>query len=92
MKLGTFLLFSGLALAACRSSDKDKDKNKDDKAASSGSDTAEEKKAARPQPPPVDEGIDVPTEENFEEAVATQITETSDLDKELNALEKEIDK
>jgi hypothetical protein len=90
MKLGTFLVFSSLALAACRSSDdKAKDKDKDDKAASS---TAEEKKAARPQPAPVDEGIDVPTEENFEEAVATQITETSDLDKELSALEKEIDK
>jgi len=91
MKLATFLMFSGLALVACRDSDKDKDKSKDEKAETTTA-TAEEKKASRPQPKPVDEGIDVPTEENFEEAASAQITETSDLGKELDALEKEIDK
>jgi hypothetical protein len=92
MKLGTFLLFSGLLLGACRSSDKDKDKDKEEKSDTKTAATAEEKKASRPPPPPVDEGIDVPTEENFEEAATTQITETSDLGKELDSLEKEIGK
>ena len=39
---------------------------------------------------PEDEGIDVPTEEDFEEAVANQITPEADLKKELDQLEKEI--
>jgi hypothetical protein len=90
MKLVTFLLFSGLLLGACRSSDKDK--AKEEKSDTKTATTAEEKKASRPPPPPVDEGIDVPTEENFEEAVTTQISETSDLGKELDSLEKEIGK
>jgi hypothetical protein len=91
MKLRTLLVLSVLALGACRSSDDGKDKNKDDKSGDTKA-TAEEKKAARPQPPPVDEGIDVPTEEHFEEAATAQIPEGSDLDKALDALEKEIDK
>lgn len=90
MRLGTFLVFSGLLLAACRS-DKDKDKDKDgNDTTDTKTATAEQKKASRPSPP-VDEGIDVPTEENFEEEAAAQISETSDLGKELDALEKEID-
>jgi hypothetical protein len=90
MKLGTFLLFAGLLLGACRS-DKDKDEAKETSDTKTTA-TAEEKKASRPPPPPVDEGIDVPTEENFEEAAAAQISETADLGKELDSLEKEIGK
>jgi hypothetical protein len=74
-----------LALAACRK-DAPKDKaDEQDKTASTAQD-----KAARPAKPPVDEGIDVPTEEDFEEAVANQITPETDLAKELEKLEKEI--
>jgi hypothetical protein len=90
MKLASFLLLSGaLLLGACRS---DKDKAKDEKTDTTTTTTTEEKKASRPPPPPVDEGIDVPTEETFEDEAAAQITDTSDLGKALDALEKEIDK
>lgn len=37
-----------------------------------------------------DPGIDVPTEEDFEDAVEQQITPESDLNKELDKLDKEI--
>jgi hypothetical protein len=37
-----------------------------------------------------DEGVEVPTEEDFEEAVEKQITASSDLQKELDQLEKQI--
>jgi len=37
-----------------------------------------------------DEGVEVPTEEDFEEATERQITATSDLQKELDQLEKQI--
>jgi hypothetical protein len=81
---------SAFSLSACRkSSDKDAAEKK---AEPTATDTAEESKASRPAPQPVDEGIDVPTEEDFEETAQTQITETSDLDKELDRLEKEIGK
>lgn len=37
-----------------------------------------------------DEGVEVPTEEDFEDAVEKQITATSDLGKELDQIEKQI--
>jgi hypothetical protein len=79
----------GLSLGGCRKSSEetDKDKPADTKTAA----PSEAKKAARPQPP-VDEGIDVPTEDDFEDSASAQITETSDLKKELDLLEKEIGK
>jgi hypothetical protein len=46
--------------------------------------------AERRPKPPVDEGIDVPTEDDFEENVASQITPETDLKKELDQLEKDI--
>jgi hypothetical protein len=78
---------SAASLGACRKSSEDGEKKAEETAAVT---PTEEKKASAPKPPPVDEGIDVPTEEDFEEAVSSQITETSNLDKELDQLEKEI--
>lgn len=52
--------------------------------------TPTEKKAKRSANTNKDEGVEVPTEEDFEEAVAKQITPTSDLGKELDLLEKQI--
>ena len=46
--------------------------------------------ARKPQRGNVDEGVEVPTEEDFEEATERQITATSDLQKELDQLEKQI--
>ena len=52
--------------------------------------------SAKPEPrkPPratsVDEGVEVPTEEDFEDAVEKQITSSSNLQKELDQLEKQI--
>ena len=78
-----------IGLGACRKSSDEGEKKAETTTAVA---PTEEKKAARPKPPPVDEGIDVPTEEDFEEAVSSQLTETSNLDKELDQLEKEIGK
>lgn len=91
-RLPRFLVLGALAvsvgsLAGCRNSDEGDNKSEDTKAVN----TTEEKKAAK-QKPPVDEGIDVPTEEDFEDSVSAQITDTSDLQKELDQLEKEIGK
>jgi len=44
----------------------------------------------RPQRTAVDEGVEVPTEEDFEDAVEKQIGPTSNLKKELDQLEKQI--
>jgi hypothetical protein len=82
------LSFGALSLSACNKSSDNAEKKAETKAA----EPSEEKKAARPKPPPVDEGIDVPTEEDFEESVATQLTDDSNLQKELDQLEKEIGK
>jgi hypothetical protein len=79
-------LVAVLALAACR---KDPPKGEADEKAKATASTAQDK-AARPPKPPADEGIDVPTEEDFEEAVAKQITPEADLAKELEKLEQEI--
>jgi hypothetical protein len=79
----------GLSLGGCRKSSEEtsKDKPADTKTATA----PEAKKSARPQPP-VDEGIDVPTEDDFEDTASAQITDKSDLQKELDQLEKEIGK
>jgi hypothetical protein len=82
------LSFGALALPACNKSSDTAEKKAETKTA----EPSEEKKAARPKPPPVDEGIDVPTEEDFEESAANEIKEDSDLKKELDQLEKEIGK
>lgn len=76
------------SLAACRKDPASTDKKADPKTATVAA--AEDERAARPEPAPVDEGIDVPTEEDFEDAVTTQITEDTDLKKELDSLEKQI--
>lgn len=73
-----------LALSAC---EKDADKKPDSKTAKATSGEDDDVSTARA---PKDEGIDVPTEEDFEEAVANQITPESDLQKELDQLEKQI--
>jgi len=78
-------LVTALALAGCR-------KEEGEKKTETTTATTQEKKAAKPPPPPVDEGIDVPTEEDFEDQVSAQITPESDLNKELDQLEKEIGK
>jgi len=87
MKASHVFLIGALALYGCRKSEETKTDEAKPAAAAQ-----EKKKAARPPPEPVDEGIDVPTEEDFEEGVATQITEQSDLGKELDRLEKDIGK
>lgn len=88
MKSAPLFLMAALALSACR-----KDEPKKEPEEKSAAAAQEKKKSAtRPPPEPVDEGIDVPTEEDFEEGVATQITEQTDLGKELDKLEKEIGK
>jgi hypothetical protein len=79
---------SVLSLGACRNGSDTKEKTP----LTATETPTEEKKVSRPKPPPVDEGIDVPTEEDFEETAATLITEASNLDKELDKLEKEIGK
>lgn len=88
MKTAPLFLMAALALGACRKDEPKKETAEEKPAAAS----QEKKKATRPPPEPVDEGIDVPTEEDFEEGIATQINEQTDLAKELDKLEKEIGK
>lgn len=78
--LGLASLALLLSLGGCR-----KDEKKADTKASA--DTSAGAKKARA---PADEGIEVPTEEDFEDAVAKQITPDSDLQKELDQLDREI--
>jgi hypothetical protein len=77
-----------LGLGACRKETPAEDKQAATTATAKaeGSDKAE--KRAKPR---VEDGIDVPTEEDFEDAVEQQITAESDLKKELDQLEKEIE-
>jgi hypothetical protein len=82
------LSLGALSLPACNKSSDSAEKKAETKTA----EPAEEKKAARPKPPPVDEGIDVPTEEDFEESATNQIKDDANLQKELDRLEKEIGK
>jgi hypothetical protein len=78
--LGIASLALLLSLGACRKDEKKADtKAPADTAAS----TSKKVKAA-------DEGVEVPTEEDFEDAVAKQITPDSDLQKELDQLDREI--
>jgi hypothetical protein len=86
MKAVPLFLMAALALGACRKEEPKKETEEKPTAAQ------EKKKATRPPPEPVDEGIDVPTEEDFEEGIATQINDQTDLGKELDKLEKEIGK
>jgi hypothetical protein len=71
------LIFS---LGGCR-----KDEKKADSKASAETSAASAKRSK-----PADEGIEVPTEETFEDAVEKQITPDSDLQKELDQLDHEI--
>ncbi|HEU4583266.1 MAG TPA: hypothetical protein VFS67_33640 [Polyangiaceae bacterium] len=48
---------------------------------------AESRKSSRSQP---DEGVEVPTEEDFEDQIEKQITANSNLQKELDQIEKQI--
>jgi hypothetical protein len=77
-----------LMLCACRKDPASKPESKDP--ASASTQGTDGKSASQPGKPPADEGIDVPTEEDFEEAVTTQITPETDLQKELDQLEKQI--
>jgi hypothetical protein len=79
--LGLASLALLLSLGGCR-----KDEKKADTKASADTSAAGAKKARAP----ADEGIEVPTEEDFEDAVAKQITPDSDLQKELDQLDREI--
>ena len=88
MKSAPLLLMAALALAACRKDEPKKEPEEKSAAASQ----EKKKSATRPPPEPVDEGIDVPTEEDFEDSVSAQINEQTDLGKELDKLEKEIGK
>jgi hypothetical protein len=65
-----------------------KDASKDKKSEAKATGSSDDKTATAKAPP--DPGIDVPTEEDFEEAVEQQITPESDLNKELDKLDKEI--
>ena len=79
------LALGSVSLAACRKSE-----TTEQKAETKTAEPSEDKKAARPKPAPVDEGIDVPTEEDFEEAAEKEITAESNLQKELDQIEKQM--
>lgn len=72
-----------LAASGC-----DKDDDKEKKAAESDTQTATAGKKG--DKAVKDEGIDVPTEEDFEATVEAQITAETDLKKELDEIEKQI--
>ena len=90
-RLAALFVTASLAVAACR---KDEEKTEKKAEPTAAKVSAEGTKDARParRTPPQDEGIDVPTEEDFEEAVTNQITPETDLQKELDQLEKDIAK
>jgi hypothetical protein len=89
-RLAALLVTASLAIAACRKDDEKTEK----KAESTVKVGAEDDKGDRParRAPPEEPGIEVPTEEDFEEAVANEITPETDLQKELDQLEKDIAK
>jgi hypothetical protein len=87
MKAYVVCLASALALCACR-----KDPAPTDTKAEAKVPPASTAAAERRARPPVDLGVDVPTEDDFEESVASQITPETDLKKELDQLEKDIGK
>ena len=90
-RLAALFVGASLALGACRKDEEKTDKKAEATAEKTSAERDENKRSAR-RAPPEDEGIDVPTEEDFEEAVANQITPETDLQKELDQLEKEITK
>jgi hypothetical protein len=90
-RLMALFVTASLTLGACRKDDEKAEKKAEPTTAKTSAERDEGDKSAR-RAPPQDEGIDVPTEEDFEEAVANQITPESDLQKELDQLEKDIKK
>lgn len=90
-RLAALFVSASLALGACRKDEDKTEKKAAPTAAKAGAEQDEGDRTAR-RAPPQDEGIDVPTEEDFEEAVANQITPETDLQKELDQLEKDIGK
>ena len=78
------LALGALVTTGCKKDDK----KADEKAAAAAS--ADDKKSKSRSKTAEDEGIEVPTEEDFEETVHAQITVDSDLKKELDELEKQI--
>lgn len=89
-RLTALFVTASLALGACRKDEEKTDKKPEATAKASAEGDRGDRPARRA--PPEDEGIDVPTEEDFEEAVSNQITPETDLQKELDQLEKEITK
>ncbi len=87
MKIRAVHIVVLLTLCACRKEPDSTDKKAESTTASAAVD---KEIPARSGKPPEDEGIDVPTEHDFEEEVTTQITPNSDLQKELDKLEQEI--
>lgn len=88
-RLAALFVTASLALGACRKDEAKTEKKAAPTAAKTSAEGDDDDRPAR-RAPPEDEGIDVPTEEDFEEAVANQITPEADLKKELDQLEKEI--
>ena len=80
-RLAALFVTASLAVAACRKDDEKNEKKAEPTAAkvSAEGDKGDRARRARPQ----EEGIDVPAEEDFEEAVPDQITPETDLQKEL---------
>lgn len=78
------IAFAVLAIGGCRKDEGEK--KTDDKAAAQSADKDSKARTAKAE----DEGIEVPTEEDFEDTVQSQITGESDLKKELDDLEKQI--
>jgi hypothetical protein len=74
-----------LAASGCRKDDKEKEK-----AAEAEQKTATAGGAKKGGKSAKDEGIDVPTEVDFEAAVESQITAGTDLKQELDEIEKQI--
>ena len=85
------LVTTSLALGACRKDEEKTEKKAETTASKTSAQQDDGDRTAR-RAPPEDVGIDVPTEEDFEEAVANQITPETDLQKELDQLEKDITK
>lgn len=91
-RLAALCVTASLTLGACRKDEEKTDKKAETAAAKASAGRDDDEVRASKRAPPEDEGIDVPTEEDFEEAAANQITPEADLQKELDQLEKEITK
>jgi hypothetical protein len=82
--IGLLSMVALLAASGCR---KDEDKEKKPEPETKAATASGAKKADKGLK---DEGIDVPTEEDFEATVESQITAETDLKKELDEIEKQI--